>query len=98
MQRPGTSPTFTCWWNPDREEKPSLERLSPLQAMLELRANAYRPSLVEAMAMEVDYFAVCARLQSQAGVYLLRRPKDFKQADEVVGLLQNHWKQNGIIA
>ena len=80
------------------EQKPSLERLSPLQAMLELRANAYRTPLIEAMGMELDYFAVCARLQHQAGVYLLRRPKDFTRANEVVALLQRHWKQNGIIA
>ena len=77
----------------DPGEAPSVERLSSLQGTVALRKNAFRDALVEAMDLEGSYFAACAALQRDAGIYLLRRPKNFDSAAELVHLLKQHWLQ-----
>ena len=77
-------------------ESPSIQRLSPMQAMVELRQNAYRSTLIEAMHLESGYFAACAALQQDAGVYVLKRPKSFACTQPLLHLLENHWQQQNI--
>jgi hypothetical protein len=76
-------------------ETATLRRLSALQAMLELRRNSYRPTLVWAMAMEAAYFKATAALQSGIGVYMLRRPLAFEGAAATLDLLESHWQTLG---
>ena len=77
-----------------REAMPpaSIRRIPPLQAMLELKRNAYRPWLLAAMEAEKDFFSASAALQRNAGVYLLSRPKDFAAADSLLDMLEEHWE------
>ena len=72
-------------------EPPALDRLSTLDAMTQLRMNAYRPGLVRAMHLADDYFKASAALQQQAGIYRLRRPKDFDARESLIAMLQAHW-------
>jgi hypothetical protein len=77
---------------PQPDEENSIRRLRALDAMIELKRNAYRPFLVSAMEMEETYFHASAALQRGAGVYFLNRRKDFDDADSLVDLLESHWK------
>ena len=72
-------------------EENSIRRLRALDAMIELKKNAYRSFLVTAMDMEESYFHASAALQRGAGVYLLSRRKDFSDSDSLLQLLENHW-------
>jgi hypothetical protein len=73
-------------------EENSIRRLRALDAMIELKRNAYRPFLVSAMDMESVYFHASAALQRGAGIYLLSRRKDFGDSDSLLNLLKEHWK------
>jgi hypothetical protein len=72
-------------------EAPSVCRLRPLEAMIELKRNAYRPMLIAAMQLESAYFKASAALQRGAGVYLLSRLLDFDAADQFLDMLETHW-------
>ena len=75
----------------DQGSEPSLTRLNPAESMAELLQNAYRPGLVRAMQMTPAYFHASAAIQRQAGVFRLSRPMDFRHADAVLDLLEQHW-------
>jgi hypothetical protein len=75
------------------DEAPSIERLSRVKGMMALRQNAFRPALVDAMDLEADFFEASAAMQRSAGIYVLRRPKVFGLAGELVAMLRNHWER-----
>lgn len=70
---------------------PVIEAITPAQAMLRLRENAYRPGLVDAMGQGSNFFQASAALCRRTGLYQLSRPKDFSQSDTVLNLLEAAW-------
>lgn len=70
---------------------PSIEPITPAQAMLRLRENAYRPGLVDAMGQSASFFQSSAALCRQTGLFQLSRPKDFSQSDVVLDALEAAW-------
>jgi hypothetical protein len=70
----------------------SIRRIPPLEGMLALKRNAYRPWLLAAMEKERNFFSASAALQQSAGVYLLSRPKDFSATDSLLDMLEEHWE------
>lgn len=75
-------------------EPPLLSRLSTAEAVSELTANAYRPSLVQAMKMQKEYFNASASIVRSGGVFRLSRAKEFSQADAVLDLLIASWNSH----
>ena len=80
----------------EKGNKPSLEHLNPLESAVELKRNAYRPTLVEAMEVHEDYFRISIGLLQHASVYRLYRPKDFGQTEALFALMEEHWKNLGL--
>ncbi len=70
---------------------PEIEAISPGQAMLRLRENAYRPGLIDAMGQGASFFEKSASLCRHTGLYQLSRPKDFARADAVLDVLEAAW-------
>ena len=70
---------------------PAVETVSPAQAMLRLRENAYRPGLVDAMGQAASFFQASAALCRQTGLFQLSRPKDFSQSEAVLDVLEQEW-------
>ena len=52
--------------------------MTPIQALMGLRASVYRGGLVEAMGLERDYMKKLGRLAAQAPCFALRRPRSFE--------------------
>ena len=70
---------------------PLIEPITPAQAMLRLRENAYRPGLVDAMGQGESFFQASAALCRQAELFQLSRPKDFSQSETVLDALEAAW-------
>ncbi len=79
-----------------RETRPPLrdgiERLNIVDATVQIRRNAYRPRLVQALGQGTDYFRLAALIADKAGVFVLRRPLDFTALPKVVAGLEAHWR------
>ena len=61
-------------------------------------ANAYRPFLVTAMNQKSLYLQSAMTISKSAGVFLLTRQKDFASISEIVGGLEGHWREHGLLA
>jgi hypothetical protein len=70
---------------------PEIHLVSPAQAILRLRENAYRPGLVDAMGQSASFFKASAALCRGTTLYQLSRPKDFARAETVLDLLEAAW-------
>ena len=75
-------------------ETPSLKKLTTLESLCCLKANAYKPELVQIMGLNEEYFQVSAALQRYAPIYTLTRSKHFEQTNAVVATLEHHWRTN----
>jgi len=75
---------------------PGIVAPNVVDAMLILRRNAYRPSLVRHMGQKAAYFQAAAALSSKAMVFNLTRPLDLGQMSEVIGWLERHWVEIGL--
>jgi energy-coupling factor transporter ATP-binding protein EcfA2 len=73
-----------------------IARLNPLEATVQLKINAYRPALVTVMNQQEIYFRASLAFQQSAGVFRLRRRRDFQQAEELLMHLQEHWREIGL--
>ncbi|MEI9994409.1 MAG: hypothetical protein WDM91_07430 [Rhizomicrobium sp.] len=84
-----------------RRERPSLARgiepLSPLDAAILLRRNAYRPRLMRIMGLADRFFRESSSLQRHAGLFRLTRPLDFAMMPEVADMLAAHWRRLGLL-
>lgn len=69
-----------------------------VDATLFVRQNAYRPRLLRAMKQNAHYLRHSAGLIAQAGVYVLRRPMDFKAMPDTIARLEAHWRTLGLLA
>ena len=85
-----------------REARPPLlagiNRPNAIDAALLLRRNAYRPALVARTGQRAAYFKAAAMIAgSAAGVFYLTWPLDFAAIPEVVGWLEDHWAEVGLM-
>ncbi len=84
-----------------REARPPLKngitRLNIADAAHAVTANAYRPFLVAAMNQKSLYLQVAMAISKSAGVFLLTRSKDFAGISEIVGGLERHWHECGLL-
>jgi hypothetical protein len=84
-----------------REARPpfsaGVEKPNVVDAALMLRRAAYRPLLIARMGQKADYFQAAATICNLAGVYRLTRPLDFSAMGQVVGWLEGHWRDIGLL-
>jgi HPr serine kinase-like protein len=84
-----------------RETRPpaedGIEIANIVDATLMLRHNAYRPRLVKALAQDNFYLQSAAALVGKAGVFVFRRPLDFRALDEGLDRLEAHWRSIGLL-
>ncbi len=75
----------------DEIEKPTLA-----EAAMIIRRNAYRPKIMWQLGQQVDYFEATAKIASERGIFLLKRPLDFHRINEVADRLESHWQTIGL--
>ena len=76
---------------------PGIERPNVVDAALILRRNAYRPLMVDRMDQKVEYFHAATAIANAAGIFRLTRALDFAAMPEVVGMLERHWLEIGLM-
>jgi energy-coupling factor transporter ATP-binding protein EcfA2 len=85
-----------------REAEPSrqsgIARLNIADAAHAIIANAYRPILVAAMNQKSLYLQSAMAISKSAGVFLLTRQKHFAGISDIVGGLERHWREHGLLA
>lgn len=65
-------------------------------AAIAVRANAYRPAMVERLGQAGLYLQAAAAAQRAGGVFRLVRPMNFAVMDEVIDALVRHWQDTGL--
>ncbi len=76
---------------------PGIGRPNIVDAGLMVRNNAYRPAMVRRMAQMGLYFQAAATISQRAGVFTLTRDLNFKQFPVVIGWLEAHWRELGLL-
>lgn len=76
--------------------KPGIERPNVVDAALVLRRSAYRPQMVNRMEQKADYFRAATAIANAAGIFTLTRALSFAAMAEVVGWLEQHWRDIGL--
>ena len=76
---------------------PGIARPNIVDAGLMVRNNAYRPALVRRMEQMELYFQAAAVIAQRAGVFTLTREFTFKQFPVVIGWLEAHWRELGLL-
>lgn len=79
-------------------DQPGIATPNLVDAALIFRRNAYRPQLVARMGQKGRYFEAAARVAASAGIFRLTRPLDFARLPEVIGWLEQHWREIGLVA
>jgi len=84
-----------------REARPPLvagiARPNIADAGLMVRNNAYRPAMVRRMAQMDLYFQAAATIAQRAGVFTLTREINFARFPAVIGWLEAHWRELGLL-
>lgn len=73
-----------------------IEQPNLADAAMIIRRNAFRPRIMWQLGQKVDYFQATTKIASNGGVFVLKRPLDFKQIDETVEKLEQHWQDIGL--
>jgi len=76
---------------------PGIERPNVVDAALVLRRNAYRPLLVRRMEQKTTYFRAATTIANMAGIFHLNRALDFAVMPDVLGWLERHWRDTGLM-
>lgn len=76
---------------------PGIERPNIVDGGLMIRNNAYRPGMVRRMGQADLYFRAAAAIAQRAGIFTLSRELDFKRFPEVIGWLETHWRDLGLM-
>lgn len=76
---------------------PGIESPNAVDAALLLRRNAYRPQLVKRMDQKAGYFRAATTVANAAGVFHLTRRLDFADMPLVIGWLERHWLDIGLL-
>jgi len=77
-------------WLPPSRATPQIEDMSPFDAMLAVRANVYRSSLIGAMRREAAFAEFCASLLETATSFSFTRSCDMSRAQNQIDLLEQH--------
>jgi hypothetical protein len=77
--------------------RPGIERPNVVDAALILRRGAYRPLMVNRMGQKADYFLAATAIANAAGIFHLTRALNFAVMPEVVGMLERHWLDIGLM-
>lgn len=80
---------FLRWLLP-ASAAPQIARVSPFDAMLALRPNVFRPSLIDALGREAGYLAFAARLMAVADAFKFDRGCHLAGAQEQIDVLEQH--------
>lgn len=67
-----------------------IDQLSPFEAMLALRPNVFRPSLIGGLGHETAYLGFASRLMSNVTAFHLARAHDLRLADAQVDAVLTH--------
>ena len=78
-------------------DRPGIEKPNLVDAALIFRRNAYRPALIGRMGQKASYFQAAASVAASAGIFRLTRPLDFARMPEVIGWLEQHWREIGLV-
>lgn len=76
---------------------PGIEPLSVVDLAVILRRNAFRPSIVDRLEQRGIYLAATSVVANSAGNFWLTRPFDFAAIPQVVGWLESHWQDIGLM-
>jgi len=77
-------------------ERVTITPLNLADAAIAVRANAYRPAMVERLGQAGLYLQAAAAAQRSGGVFRLVRPMNFAVMDEVLDALAQHWQDTGL--
>lgn len=80
-----------------RGERVAIKRLNLADAALTVRANAYRPAMVERLGQSGLYLEAAAAAMRAGGVFRLIRPMAFADMDDVIAALGVHWQENDLV-
>jgi hypothetical protein len=84
-----------------REARPphavGIERAGLTAAAALIRANAYRPMMVDRLGQADLYFRGAVAVARQAGVFHLTRALKFSEMTVVIGRLDAHWRKLGLV-
>jgi hypothetical protein len=75
----------------------SIERPSAVDSTVMLRSHAYRPLLVVRLQQREHYFRAAAQIMNRSGIFTLIRPWDFGAMPGVMAMLEQHWRDVGIV-
>ena len=78
-------------------QRDGIERPNFVDAAILIRRNAYRPRLVREFGQNQDYLQSSATIIAAAGLYILHRPLDFEAMPAVIGRLEHHWRETGLL-
>ena len=76
---------------------PGISRPNIVDAGLMVRNNAYRPAMVRRMAQMDLYFQAAATIAQRAGIFTLTREINFARFPAVIGWLEAHWRELGLL-
>jgi hypothetical protein len=76
---------------------PGIERPNVVDAALLLRRHAYRPLLVRRMEQRANYFHAATAIANTAGIFHLSRALNFAAMPDVLGWLERHWRDTGLM-
>lgn len=82
---------YALRWLLPRLADPEIAALSAFDAMLALRRNVYRPTLIEALRREGAFLALAQSLLAGAGMFECRRGMDLGAAEAQVDMLVQHF-------
>ena len=77
--------------------QPGIERPNVVDAALLLRRHAYRPQLVQRMEQKANYFRAATAIANTAGIFHLSRTLNFAAMPDVLGWLEQHWRDTGLM-
>lgn len=95
---PGAVPLRRIYWLEftEAENAPVLiEPLGAYESLLALRSSVYRPSLIELLGRESEFFESARRVLESVETFRLTRSRDLSRLDEVVGALEDHLEDLG---
>lgn len=76
---------------------PGIFRPNIVDGGLIVRNNAYRPAMVRRMDQAGLYFHAAAAISARAGIFTLARELNFSRFPEVIGWLEAHWRDLGLL-
>jgi energy-coupling factor transporter ATP-binding protein EcfA2 len=77
--------------------EPGIVRPNIVDGGLMVRNNAYRPQMVQRMDQAGLYFQAAATIAQRAGVFTLTRELRFDRFPAVIGWLEAHWRELGLL-